>query len=338
MKKNLALFFTGLFLFSLILTFYSAGVMANTNLPDQQDKITKSFKVKDDQLLYLKSDLGSVKVDSWSRNEVKIDVILKAKTNSKKEAKRIFENFDVKFDKDSRGVQIYGEYTGSRRWLSGRNRIKIHFEIMVPREFDLDINTAGGSIKVSDLVGKVDLHTSGGSIRAGNIVGPVNAHTSGGSITVDGAEGDVDAKTSGGSISVGETAGSVYAKTSGGSITLESVTGDAEAYTSGGSLNFKNVKGNLNGKTSGGSIYAKVTGKIDEDCSLKTSGGGIKLYLPDNTSANIDAHTSGGRVSTDFPVTVKGVIKKNTLKGKINRGGPLIYLRTSGGSIYINEL
>lgn len=337
MKKNLSLFFTSLLLLSLVLAISVSGCETNSNFLAQQEKITKTFNVKAGQLLYLKSDLGSVKVETWNRNEVKVDVILKEGT-SKREAERFFENFDVKFDSDSRGVQVYGEYTGSKRWLSGRNRVNVHFEIMVPREFDLDINTAGGSIKVSDLTGKMDLNTSGGSISAGNVEGPVKANTSGGSITVGNAKGDVDVRTSGGSISIGETTGSVYANTSGGGITLERVTGDAEAYTSGGSLNFNEVNGNVNGKTSGGSIYAKVTGKIDEDCTLKTSGGSIRLYLPDNTSANIDAHTSGGRVTTDFPVTVKGVIKKNSLNGKINNGGPLIYLRTSGGSISISEL
>lgn len=337
MRKNQSIFITGALLLFIVLLFSMTVSTASSIFPAQGDKITKSFKVKNGQLLYLKSDFGSVQVDTWDRSEVKVDVILKA-GRSKRDAERFFENFDVKFDSDNRGVQVYGEYRGSRRWLSGRNRVNVHFEIMVPREFDLDINTAGGSIKASDLIGDIDLKTSGGSIRAGNVEGPVRANTSGGSITVGNARGDVDVRTSGGSITVGETTGSVYAKTSGGGITLERVNGDAEAYTSGGSLNFKDVKGNVNGKTSGGGIYAKVSGKIDEDCSLKTSGGSIRLYLPENTSANIDARTSGGRVTTDFPVTVKGVIKKNSLNGKINNGGPLLYLRTSGGNISINEL
>jgi len=305
---------------------------------DLRKKIVKSFDVANGQLLFLKSDLGAVKVNTWDRQEVKIEVMVDDENASRRDVERVFENFDVTFEQDSRGVQVLGEYNGSPRWLSGLNRVRIRFEILVPRVFDLDISTSGGSIEVADLTGAIDLNTSGGSIRIGDVNGPVKANTSGGSITVAGAEGDVDVRTSGGSISVGETKGSLYAQTSGGGITLERVSGDAEAYTSGGSLNFEDVAGSVDGETSGGSIYARITGKIDNDCSLKTSGGGITLILPADIAVDLDARTSGGRVSTDFPVTVKGVIKKNELRGQVNGGGPLVYLRTSGGGISINSL
>ncbi|MBC8180629.1 DUF4097 family beta strand repeat protein [candidate division KSB1 bacterium] len=302
---------------------------------DYEDKISKSFKVKKGQLFYLKSDMGSVEVESWNRNEVKIVVIKKAKTYSKREAERAYEDLELRFDQNRRGVSVIAEYTGPKRW--SRRKLNVRFEILVPREFDLDISTAGGSISVEDLEGKIDLHTSGGSITIGRIEGPVNARTSGGSIRVTKARGDVDVHTSGGSISIGETSGSLDAETSGGSITLDGVDGDTHVHTSGGGLKLKNLAGNVQGSTSGGSIYAELTGRIDRDCYLKTSGGGITVYLPDNINAEIDAHTSGGRVSTDFPITVRGKLKSNTLYGKINDGGPIIKLRTSGGGIRIKE-
>ena len=52
----------------------------------------------------------------------------------------------------------------------------------------------------------------------------------------------------------------------------------------------------------------------------------------------VNAGTSGGRVRTEFPVTIRGEISKRKLQAKINGGGPELYLRTSGGSIYLNEL
>jgi DUF4097 and DUF4098 domain-containing protein YvlB len=302
---------------------------------DYDDKISKSFRVKKGQLLYLKSDMGSVEVESWNRNEVQIKVIKKAKTYSRREAKKAYENFEVRFDQNRRGVSVIAEYTGPKRW--SKRKLNVRFEIMVPREFDLDISTAGGSISVDDLEGKIDLHTSGGSITVGRIEGPVNARTSGGSIRVTKARGDVDVHTSGGSITIGKTSGSLDAETSGGSITLDGVDGDTYVHTSGGGLKLKDLAGNVQGSTSGGSIYAELTGRINRDCYLKTSGGGITVYLPDNINAEIDAHTSGGRVSTDFPITVRGKLKSNTLYGKINDGGPTIKLRTSGGGIRIKE-
>ncbi len=311
---------------------------SNSYASDIEDTVTKSFNVKKGQLFYLKADLGSVEVDSWANDEVKVTVTKIADTNSKSRAEEIFEDLELIFDQDSEGVKVFAEYHGPKGWWGERRRLRLRFEVMVPKVFNLDVNTSGGSIQVTDLIGKSDLHTSGGSITVGRVDGPVNAKTSGGSIKVQEARGHVLAHTSGGSISIGETAGSVDAKTSGGGITLDGVTGDTDAFTSGGSLNLKNLNGNVMAGTSGGSIYAELTGKIDRDCTLKTSGGSIRVFLPRNSSIDLDAHTSGGHVETDFPITIQGTIKKNALKGKINDGGPLVTLKTSGGSIYIKEL
>jgi len=335
MKKIISICFAFTLIFAFI---FSTNAISKTSFRDYEDTITKSFKVKRGQLFYLKSDLGSVAVDSWNRDEVKIVVTRKADTNSKRRAKEIFDDLELDFSRDSDGVKVRAEYYGGKSWWGFKRRLKLHFKVMVPREFNLDINTAGGSIRVTDLIGRSKLKTSGGSIKVGQVDGPVNAKTSGGSIKIEEARGHVYAHTSGGSITIGETAGSVDAKTSGGGITLDGVTGDTDAYTSGGSLNLKGLNGNVKAGTSGGSIYAELTGRIDRNCTLKTSGGSIRLFLPRDISVNIDAHTSGGRVHTDFPITVRGTIKKNSLKGKINDGGPLVTLRTSGGSIYIKEL
>lgn len=304
---------------------------------DMDEQVTKSFQVNQGQWLRLKSDLGSVEVNSWDRDEVKVTVVKTADTNSKKRAAELFNELELTFDQDLEGVKIQAEYHGPRNWW-GEHRLRVHFDISVPRKFNLDLRTAGGSIGVADLIGKVELYTSGGSIKVGQIDGSVLAKTSGGGIKIQKARGDVTASTSGGGITVGEVYGSVTARTSGGGITLEGVVGDAEAHTSGGSLNLKNISGNVNGTTSGGSISSEITGKIDRNCLLKTSGGNIRLYLPEDISVDVDASTSGGSVSTDFPITVQGVIKSSSLQGKINQGGPLVTLRTSGGSIYINKL
>jgi len=300
-----------------------------------EDQVIKTFQVKEGQLLYLKADMGSVDIKSWSRHEIKIIVTKKANTSSRREAEKIYDDLKMSFDQNRRGVTVLVEYVGPKRW--GNRKLHLHFDICVPQKFDLDINTAGGSIAVDDLLGKIDLNTSGGSISADNIEGPLNAKTSGGSIRVTSATGEVDLNTSGGSITAGKVTGSLYAETSGGGIEVDGVVGDTRVFTSGGGLHLKKLAGNVWGSTSGGSIYAEITGQFNRDCSLKTSGGGITLYLARNIDANIDAHTSGGHVSTDFPVTVQGKLKSNSLSGKINNGGPLIELKTSGGSIRIKE-
>jgi hypothetical protein len=70
---------------------------------------------------------------------------------------------------------------------------------------------------------------------------------------------------------------------------------------------------------------------------LTTSGGAITVHLADDMGLDVDAKASGGRIHTDFPVSIRGEISRNSLRAKMNGGGPELYLRTSGGSIYLKK-
>ncbi len=309
---------------------------ANANaVQDFERRIEKSFQVQKGGTLFLKTDRGSVTIRAHAAEEVKVDVMLEADTRNRERAKEWLDEFEISFEQRGSDVDIRGEWPHEWSWHS--DRLKVHFDILVPQQYNLDVETAGGSIDVGDLKGEVKLQTSGGSITTGRIGGPVSAHTSGGSISIAGAKGETVAHTAGGGITLGEIDGSADAKTSGGSITVEGVNGDLQARTSGGSLRLQNVSGNLIAKTSGGSITARLLKQINAPADLETSGGSIRLEIPPDFKADIDASTSGGRVYADLPIIVRGVIDKSDLRGKLNGGGALITLRTSGGSIEIRE-
>lgn len=311
--------------------FIQSGVVAADEI------LEKTFEVSKGQLLELRSDLGSVSVETWDRDQVHIVIENRSKSIRSRSVEDILDKFDFDLEKNSRGVSVIVERKGSK-WLGGwSSGINMHFEIKVPSEFNLDLKTAGGSIDVTDISGDVNLRTSGGSVRVGHVDGAVVAKSSGGGITLAGATHDVEISSSGGGISIGETKGKVNASTSGGGVSVDGASGDTHVSTSGGGITLKNIAGNINANTSGGPIRAEFVGDIDSDCVLRTSGGGITVSINPDVAFTIDASTSGGSVSTDFPVTVQGKLKSNVLQGEINGGGPLLVLKTSGGSIKINK-
>jgi len=290
------------------------------------DKTEKrSFNVNSGGKLYVSTDKGSIKIKTHSSETVDIEVFLKAKTNDDEFAQKLFDNFKIKYDQSNSDVKVIGEFKGGSSWLrnlfggSKSNKLNVKFEITVPEQYNVDLNTSGGGISVDDLNGFVDAKTSGGGLTFGNITGNIDGKTSGGGITIGKCDGDIDVHTSGGGIKINKCKGSVEAKTSGGGITVYEVYGI------------------INASTSGGSVFASILEQPKKDCSLTTSGGGITVKLASNISVNLDARTSGGSVSTDFPITVKGKMERSKLNGKINGGGPDLYLRSSGGSIHIEE-
>ncbi len=287
-----------------------------------EDKITKSFTVEPEGTLTLETDVGSIEVHGVKGNTVDVEVFREVKTTSEKEAEKILDDFQINFDQSGKDVFIKAEYERSgwqRFWDNVSKRPKVKYFITLPQAYNVDLKTKGGSISVENLEGEVKSRTSGGSLRFDNILGDVSGRTSGGSIKIGEVDGVIDVRTSGGSISIRQAKGEVDARTSGGIITVEEVMGAIRA------------------RTSGGSVKAYISDQPKSDCRLTTSGGSITVYMEEDIGVDVDARAGGGRVSTEFPVTIHGEINKRSLKAKINGGGPELYLRTSGGSIYLRK-
>jgi DUF4097 and DUF4098 domain-containing protein YvlB len=286
------------------------------------DTISKSFAVNPGGKLFLESDIGSIEVRGSGKDKVDIEVVREVRTGREREAERILEDFDVKFNQSGNDVTVTAKYdrTGLARIFDNLGRhLRVKFIISVPENYN------------------VDLFTSGGGISVENLRGVVKSKTSGGSLSFDRIDGEISGKTSGGSIQIGDVKGNTGVHTSGGSIRIRRAEGPVDASTSGGSITVEEVLGTIIADTSGGSITAVLTSQPKADCRLTTSGGSITVDLKDGIGVNVDARTSGGRVITDFPVTIQGEIKRNALAAKINAGGPELYLRTSGGSIRIRK-
>jgi len=292
---------------------------------DITDSINKSFRVAEGGTLTIESDLGSIEITTNNNGKVEVEIIRRVDTNNRDRADEILEKLEIDITQHGNNVDIDADYDRDSDGFFGflhfdRRNLNVKYKISVPEKYNVDLKTAGGSISVDDLEGRVQCKTSGGSLHFGNVYGPVLGRTSGGSIKMGEVDGDVEAKTSGGSIRIERASGNVYAKTSGGSITVEEVMGHIEAGTS------------------GGSITAHISRQPENDCRLTTSGGSINIYLASDINVDVNARTSGGRVTTDIPVTITGELSKNSLNAEINEGGPELYLRTSGGNVNLHKM
>jgi len=327
MRSKLQFVSFSLWIFVLLLFLTSLAISGNSD-----ETIHRQFDVAPGGRLTVGSDIGSIEVNTSSGNTVDIEVIRKVRGLG--DSEDALKDFEVHFDKSGNDVKVRGELKDHRN----RSGLSIRYIITVPKKYNVDLNTAGGSISVANLEGEVLANTSGGSLHFGKVTGPVTGKTSGGSVSLDGCSGNADIRTSGGSISIGDVSGNVDAYTSGGSVSIEKAGGSVTARTSGGSINVDEVMGAIDAQTTGGSVTAHISRQPKGPCRLTTSGGTVTVYLADDIDLNIDASTSGGKVESDLPVTVQGSMKKNSMQGKINGGGPELYLRTSGGNILLKEM
>lgn len=308
---------------------------------DVEDKTTKSFPVESGGDLLVAVDRGSIEVSaSADRQTVDIQVNRKVKGKAPKDSEML-TNHVVTISQTGNKVEVKAEFTGAqpRRWTWNSPQLEVSYRIQIPRNYNVDLATAGGGIKVTSLTGKLQARTSGGALHFEQITGPIGAHTSGGSITVAGSKGPVEVNTSGGSMHLSDIQGDVTAKTAGGAIHAENLVGRTVVRTSGGSISATGIQGSIEANTAGGGISAEIAGAPAGACEFHTSGGGITVALDEKVAVDVDLRTSAGHVGTDLPVVtvVQGEKNKSRLQGKINGGGPLITASTSGGHVELRK-
>lgn len=263
----------------------------------------KTFQTESGKNLKLETSSGNVIISTWDNNSVNVKVFGNRYASEKLDF--IFEGTSegviVKAKRDDWGFNLF-------------NKIKVKFEIKVPRNYLTDISTAGGDIKIIDLNGNQLVKTSGGDVEVDNINGNVVVRTSGGDIKVSRINGNLSLSTSGGDIKGIELIGDIKAATSGGDIKLEA----------------KNSK--IDASTSGGDIVIKYFGE-NKGISLATSGGDVSLIVPSNFGANVKMKTLGGEVSCKLNTTNVVVKKSSRFEGEVNGGGAEVTMTSSGGDV-----
>jgi DUF4097 and DUF4098 domain-containing protein YvlB len=187
------------------------------------------------------------------------------------------------------------------------------------------ISTSNGKLDVNDVEGNSRLRTSNGAIRLVRVKGNVEARTSNGSIDVQDVDGDATLHTSNGSIRSSTKGGLFDASTSNGRII-------AEIHDPGSSWPVR-------AKSSNGRIELTLDGKALPDVHASTSNSSILLRIPAEANARVRAHTSRhSSVSSDFDRLRPDSDRKWELDGEIGRGGSIVDLETSNGSIKIEKL
>jgi hypothetical protein len=309
-----------------------------------EKRLDRTFSVAPGGQLTIDSDGTDLRVEGTGGNQVVVQIVLRG-------SERVLERMTLSAEQSDNDVAVAAKHGNGKwtDWFGGWN-LDGRIEVRVPKDYNIDIRTSGGDIKVGQLKGNTRGKTSGGDIQIADVQGPVEMQTSGGDIRVEQVNGNTRIGTSGGDIEIVRLNGDLDAKTSGGYIHLDDVVGQVVARTSSGNVIARGVRGDADLKTSGGDIRATIDGKIaahtsggdvtaelvgaNRGISVSSSGGDLTVRVPKDTKGELNAATSGGSVRTELPVTTTQM-GDHKLSGTLNGGGNPIHARTSGGSIKV---
>lgn len=265
---------------------------------------------------------GDLRINGWSRNEVRV---------------YIKDGGKMKFH-----VREKSESDGKPNWLSPvpfdqKNANKTYpdciwgdyIEIDMPMTASVEIKATETEATIED-IRKVYVKNIGGDITVRNAKNGVVALTYEGDVTVEGSTGQMNLETTSGNITAyqltpAEIGDRFKAKTNSGSILLQNVGHrQTEVTTISGSVAFV-------GEIRNGGAY-----------SLSTTSGSIRMTLPSSTNCQISAVYGYGNFATEIPLKLEtenitpGPLKK--VQGKIGTGGDAVLkLTANNGSIGIKK-
>ena len=215
-----------------------------------------------------------------------------------------------------------------------RHNISISYEVIVPAETELRVESGSGHQSVEGIRGPLEVSSGSGGLKISSINDRVHAETGSGDIDINRVKGNVHAKTGSGSIDASDIAGAFEANSGSGRITLQQTApGSVRVDTGSGGMELHGVEGSLEAKAGSGTIQAE--GSPTGAWTVHTGSGEVNLKLPSNAAFDLDAHTSSGSISIDQPHTVQGSVGRKEVRGRVGGGGVPVEVETGSGDIQI---
>jgi hypothetical protein len=181
------------------------GAAGHPPAPDQdfEKNYSETFSVNGDGDVRLTNRYGNIRVETWGRNEVKIDVRVKVSAEDQDDADRTFDRIEISFSggsnfasattsigsngQKSKGIirsLLDGEWP-SWDGVGGSNDFKVHYTVKMPASANLETEAKYCDVMLPDLSGNNRLTVGYGDLVAGDLTGRNEISVSYGSARVD---------------------------------------------------------------------------------------------------------------------------------------------------------
>ncbi len=311
----------------LLISFIALSSTASANEEPKVEKkktYSKSYPVSASEKISLSNQFGEMKIMTWEKNEVKVDVTIIAKADDDKRAQEILDKITIEDGKGSGGVYFKTKLARDQ-WNSNDNDNENDNDKNKNKDKDKDKD------RDRDREDRKSHRNEGMEINyvvylpAGN---PLNADNQFGPMIVPDYRGEANITSKFGSLKAGKIS-------NGKSVSLEFGTGEI-AQLNGGKLTIKFCNAVTVGKLTGNvdavfEFCDKIKVNLDndvKDLDIKNSYSKLYLDINKNFSAKYDISTSFG----EFTNKTAFAIKEQGKEDDDDRHGPRFDHKYSGSS------
>ena len=236
---------------------------------------SKSYPLSNGDRVSLNNQFGEMKINTWDKNEIKVDVNIEAKGNTDEIAQRILDNIYIEDNKSGSGVSFVTKMKNNNmNWNNDKKKeyketgMKIDYTVYMPTGNYLSATNQFGALIIQDFRGPVDLTSKFGSLTAGKLSEVKE-------IDVEFGEARIES-------------------VSGGKLTIKFSSGDVQS-----------VIGNVDARFE---FCDKLKVGIDnntKELHIRTSYSTLYLNAATNLSSNIEIKTSFGDFSNKTSFNIK---------------------------------
>jgi hypothetical protein len=306
---------------------------------EKSKSYSKSYTVDGNDVINIDNRFGKITVNTWAKNEVKVDVQIKVAANDDDKAQKLLDNVTIRDSKDGSGVYFktnINTNNDDNSWslFGGKHnnvrKMEVNYTVYMPVKNPMNISNKYGSTDLPDLEGKLNINNSYGSLVAKALSNPGNQITvKYGSATIGALNGS-DLDVAYGSLNLGEC-NKLNADISYGSAKIGRIT----------------TSGNINVKFSGALSIGDVDKNV-KNLAVNASYSSVKLGLGGDQNADFDVTVRYGSFNyggNDVSITSKtpsdserGFNPTKNYKGHLGKGGTdrTITINSSYGSVSFN--
>ncbi|HEU5403242.1 MAG TPA: DUF4097 family beta strand repeat-containing protein [Terriglobales bacterium] len=315
------------------------------------------------------SDRGSVAVNAWDNNQVKVVTHKRVYAKNDQDAQQVNSTTKPQIEVAGAAITINANTQGG-----GPKGVVTDLEIYLPRKVALDISTRRGDVNVTDRTADAHIEATRGDISLDQITGNVTANLSHGSlhaskvtgnITAAGHIDDLVAMDVSGSLTVNgdvidelklsKVAKGVAFHSSRSDFELAKLDGDldmdrtdlrADNVVGPTTMNLKtkdvqldSVSGELRLQGENGDVTVGFANKPLGNVQVSTNHGDIRLTMPSNAGFQLDANTRNGSFNSDYSEFGGSDNKGNnaSVKGNVGKGNSKVTVSTDVGDIDIRK-
>ena len=301
---------------------------------------SKSYPVDAKDKLQIENHFGKITVNTWAKNEVKVDVEIKSYANTDDDAQKLLDQVKINDKKDNDGVSfttvISDEDHKNSFWGTMTNNGKttvrktiVNYTVYMPAKSALTISNTYGAIILPELSGKLNINNSWGNFTAKALTNPDNAiNVKYGSADIESLTGS-DLKVSFGSLNL---------------VSADRLT--AELSYSPAKIGTINTSGTIS-LHFGEGLQISNLGKSLKTLSVNSSYAPIKLGSLNNDNADFDVTVHNGGFSYDNGVNVTSKSPDDSqrwsstqnYKGKIGKGNSdkVITIKSTFSSVKFDQ-